>query len=230
MSDGYTQLAFNDVATQGATSTVAATLNGVVAGSALIAFCWTGQTASPTSPQCTDAQGAYASQLASPPSDGPNTVWHQVYVLANANSGSHTATFQVSNNSSMAILLVEVAANSVTPSLGTPTGQLQSNPGTKNNVILPGAIDPAGTPSTLISAACMSSLASAGPNGGTGFVQRTSGVSGVMGGYRLETIAAQVKMTPTYTAVAGTGGQNFITSGLMIANKPSTSPVTWTSA
>jgi hypothetical protein len=212
VSDNYVQ---NSGSNEG-TTTASVTLNGVVAGNAIVAFLGDGNNASPTTHTVSDAQGSYTAK-GSPSSDGVNGVWIQVFLLENANAGTHNLTGTVDTGNACFLIAVEVGTTT-NPSYQDAKSAFQSNPGTGTDALTTAALTI--TAASTIVALCNDSGLAGGnpPVAGTGFTSRGTAASTFIGDWRLETGAFASNHAATATAGAGTGGSNFITTGIGIVN------------
>lgn len=207
-------MAYVQTANGTGTTTASATLNGVAAGSALIAFGWVGSTSSPTAHSVSDAQGAYTIQ-GSAVIDSVNAIWCQAFILANANAGSHTATFTSDSGASVQVNLIECTAPASSPVLGT-NGAFDGNPGTGANALTTGSV-PAASSGTLLGICTDTGNVNATdePAVGTGFTSRDAGANGTIGSWRLESKAVSSATAATFTAIAG--ASRFVMQGIAIA-------------
>lgn len=215
MSDQFVQVGIGGTGSPSATDT----LTGVVAGNTLIAFAFNGSTTTPTVHTCSDAQGSYTEQTGTglPATDGANLIWSNIYVLANANAGSHTVTFTGDVGNGVFVVLVEVQAPTASPIEGAPRGADQVSPGTGTDALTTGVLTITQAVTLLGILNDNTSVGVNTPIAGTGFTSRQTGSNTTMGVWRIESVGVS-----TNTAVTGTGpngvNDNFITLGIAIKN------------
>lgn len=120
----------------GSVSTFAATLNGVVAGNTLVAFCGYGNAPACTS-TASDGTSYSVGDAQRNNSDNQNS---KVFYLENAGSGTHTVTVTLSSAEAFVRLrFIEVSGLVTSSSLDKDTGQGQTTPGTGANAATSGA-------------------------------------------------------------------------------------------
>lgn len=215
MSDQFVQAGTGGTGTTTATDT----LTSVVAGNALIAFAFNGTTTNPAAHSCADAQGAYTAQTGTglPATDAGGNIWANIFVLANANAGSHTVTFTSDSGTSVFVVLVEVTAPTASPVEGAARGADQVNPGTGTDALTTGALTISQAVTLLgIVNDCLSVTGSDTPAAGTSFTSRQTGNNSVMGVWRIESQGVAANAAVTGTAITGT--HDFITLGIAIKN------------
>src|SRR5690348_10023441 len=137
MSDQFIQAGAGGIGTGTATDT----LTGVTSGSTLVAFAFVGSTTTPVVHSCADSQGSYTQQAGTglPATDAANFIWAAIFVLPNANTGSHTVTFTSDAGTALFVVLVEVAAPTASP-IEDAQGADQVNPGTGANALTTGSL------------------------------------------------------------------------------------------
>lgn len=215
MSDQWVQNGTGGTGTTTATDTLAS----VVAGNALIAFAFNGTTTNPAAHSCADAQGSYAAQAGTglPATDAGNNIWSNVFVLANANAGSHTVTFTSDSGTSVFVVLVEVTAPTASPVEGAARGADQVSPGTGADALTTGALTIAQAVTLLGIVNDNSSVTGSDtPAAGTSFTSRQTGNNAVIGVWRVESQGVAANTAVTGTAITGT--HDFITLGIAIKN------------
>lgn len=200
------------------TTTVTDTLASVVAGNSLVAFAFIGNSTAPATHTCADAQGSYTEQTGTglPATDTGNTIWSNIYVLANANAGSHTVTFTGDAGNAVFVALVEVQGPTSSP-VENARGADQVSPGTGTDALTTGAL-------TIAQAVTLlgflndntSTVGTNTPVTGTGFTSRKTGVNTTMGEWRIESVGVSANTAVTGTAVVG--GDSFISLGIAIKN------------
>jgi hypothetical protein len=197
------------------TTTAAATLNGVAGGSTLVAFAWVGSNSAPTTHTVADGQGSYTAQ-GSAVTDVGNSIWVQTFVLQNANSGTHTATFTSDSGASVEIQLVECTAPTSSAIVGTAVGANQNSPGTTTDGLSSGNITIAQNVTLLGAASDTSNVSTSDePTAGTGFTSRLAAADSVIGSWRIESKSVSATASATFTAVVGTS--RFITIAIAVA-------------
>lgn len=194
------------------TTTDSATLSGVAAGSTLVAFVWDGSTNSGATFSVSDAQGSYTVQGSQVTTT--DFVTGAMYVLQNANSGSHTCTVTVTAGHSAFIVLCELTAPTSSAVAGTNQAS-QSSPGTGTDAISSGSVA-ASASATLIAMSADTSVVdvSKAPATGTGFSSQGTQADTVIGSSRIETKSISGATAATFTAVTGT--DNFATLAIAI--------------
>lgn len=210
MSDGFLQYT-----NATGTTTAVATLNGVTAGSTIVAFLWDGNNSAPSTHSVADAQGTYTARGSSA-ADVTDGVWMQIYVLENANAGTHTITGTLDSGATAEIHVVETSAATVSAFIDAQT-LFQNSPGTGTDAVKPATLTIA-TAATLIAMSSATNVVNAGdePNVGTGFTSRGNGTSTTIGSYRVETKAVSANADGSFTAPVGT--DLFITGAIAIKN------------
>lgn len=196
----------------------AATLTGVVAGNSLVAFLLNGDAVGSIA-GVSDGQGAYTAK-GSLIDDTTNAVEMQVFILQNANSGTHVVTGSCPSSAGSQITVVEVGTTAGASAYSGVNGAFQSAPGTGANAISSGSV-PVTAAATLVAFSTDSSSTSTSnePTVGTGFTTRNNGANGFVGAFRLESIAAAANAAGTFTAPTGT--DNFVTAAIAILNAAS---------
>lgn len=215
MSDQFVQAGTGGTGSPSATDTLA----GVTAGNTLIAFAFNGSTTTPVTHSCADAQGTYTEQTGTglPATDAGNLIWANVYVLANANAGSHTVTFTSDGGGSVFVVLIEVGGPAASPVEGAPRGADQVSPGTGADALTTGALTIAQAVTLLGILNDNSSVTGSDtPAAGTSFTSRQTGNNGIIGVWRVESRGVAANTAVTGTAVTGT--DDFITLGIAVKN------------
>lgn len=198
------------------TTTVQVTLNGVVAGNALVAFGWDGGgTGNPATATCSDAQGSYTAQATTAGRDA-NSVFIKAFVLENANSGTHSPTLTLPTGDAAAINLAEIGASGAGSTSGENAAS-QSGPGTTNDAVSSGSVTVTGA-CTIVAVSADTAVVDVTkePASGTGFTSRDSGANTTIGSWRLESGAFSSNHAGTFTAITGT--DQFITAAVAIKN------------
>lgn len=214
MSDNFIQFAVG--AAPVGTGTDTATLTGVTAGNAIVAYLFDGNTTvTPTTKTVTDGQGSYTIQSPSA-IDVTNNVWVQQFVLENANAGTHVAVGNINAGQGCFLVLVEVGTTS-NPSFSGANAQFQNSPGTGADAISSGTVTVTGN-ATLVAISTDSASASTSnePTAGTGFTSRANNANGTIGAWRLETKAVSANASGTFTAITGT--DSYVTAAIAILN------------
>jgi trimeric autotransporter adhesin len=194
-----------------------ATLNSVALGNALVAFLLNGDAAGSIS-GVSDGQGAYAVK-GSLLDDTVNAVELEVFLLLNANAGTHVITGSCPSSAGSQITVVEVATTSGASAYSDVNGAVQASPGTGANAVTSGSVA-VGAGSTIIafSTDSASTATADEPAVGTGFTTRDNGANSFIGAFRLETGAFAAANGGTFKA--NTGTDRFVTAAIAILNGP----------
>lgn len=210
MSDQYLQNA-----EASGTTTAVATLNGVTAGSAIVAFLWDGSNAAGPTTHTVDDGTAYTSRGPSA-LDNVNAVWVQGFVLENAGSGTHTITGTIDTGNACFLKVVEVGASGA-GSFSGANSQFQNSPGTGADVVSSGSATVTAAATLIAMSTDSSSVApSDEPAAGTAFTSRDNNANGTIGAWRLESKAVSAAAAGTFTAITGTN--RFVTAAVAILN------------
>lgn len=219
MSDNHVQTVsrsnFSD------TTTSAVTVTGVVAGNTLVAFFFDGLSATlPGTFTVSSSNGGSFGAAKATAADATNQVFGGVFVLQNANAGSHTITGTTTASHSTWIAVVEVGTSGAATAYADAKAAFQSNPGAGANVLSSGSLTIAAA-ATLVafSVDTGSTTGSDEPTAGTSpiaFTSRDNNASSTMGAYRLSTGAASANAAATAGPV--TTAHPFITLGAAILN------------
>jgi hypothetical protein len=188
----------------------------VSAGSAIVAFLWDGSNSSgPTTHTVSDAQGSYT-PIGPSALDASNAVWVQVFVLENANAGSHTITGTVDTGNACYLRVAESGSSGVGAASGA-NSLFQSGPGGATDAITSGSVTVTAA-ATLIAMSTDSGQVSIvdDPATGTGFTSRDNNANSTIGSWRLESKAVAANAAGTFTAVLGL--DNYVTAAVAILN------------
>lgn len=140
-----------------------------------------------------------------------------MYVLPNANAGSHTVTFTSDGGTSVFVVLSEVQGPTASPVEGAPRGADQVSPGTVADALTTGTLTVTQAVTLLGMVNDNSSVTGSDtPAAGTGFTSRQTGNNAVIGVWRMESKAVAANAAVTGTAITGT--HDFITLGIAIKN------------
>lgn len=211
MSDNYVQKN-----SAGGVGTAVATLTGVTAGNAIVAFFFNGTSSTPTALSVADGQGAYTAQGARA-LDASDNVVGQGFTLLNANAGSHTITGTTDGGASCFIEVIEVGTVAGASAFSGANQLHQSAPGGGTDALTSNSATATGAATLVGFSTDSASVTSTDePNAGTGFTSRDNNTSGVIGAYRLETKAIAANAAATFTAP--TGSHEFLTFAIVILN------------
>lgn len=209
MSDNYLQNA-----EASGTTTAVATLTLVTAGSSIVAVLWDGSGAASIH-TVADGQGSYTAQGPSA-FDNVNNVWVQVFVLENANAGTHVITGTIDASAACFLKVVEVGASGAGAFSGANSLQ-QTSPGTGADALSSGTVTVTGAATLIAMSTDSASVNTADePAAGTGFTSRDNNANGTIGAWRLESKAVAADAAGTFTA--NTGTDRFVTAAVAILN------------